>query len=67
MAHRKGPPEKKKKKLLMERPGTRCDASGDRSRLRQELGGGVFEDHNLFREQVNAGLKKLELKLAPPT
>jgi type I restriction enzyme M protein len=34
--------------------------------LRKELGGKVFEDHNVFRDQVDAALKKLELKLSGP-
>jgi len=62
---RKGLSEKKKKKLL--------DAStwADDARfvatanaLRQELGGGVFEDYNLFRDRVDEALKKLALKLS---
>ncbi len=62
---RKGLPEKKKKKLL--------DAStwADDARLvatanslRQELGGDVFEDYNLFRDRVDDALKKFALKLS---
>jgi type I restriction enzyme M protein len=64
---KKGLPEKKKKKLL--------DAStwADDARLvatanalRQELGGDVFEDYNLFRDRVDDALKKLGLKLSAP-
>ena len=32
--------------------------------LRQELGGDVFEDYNLFRDRVDDALKKLGLKLS---
>lgn len=64
---KKGLPEKKKKKLLdiktWERDG-RLVATG--TALRKELGGKVFEDHNVFRDQVDAALKKLELKLSGP-
>ena len=67
MPARKGLPEKKKKKLLdaktWERDGKLVESA---AALRAELGGEVFEDHNLFRVKVDAALKKLNLKLAGP-
>ncbi len=32
--------------------------------MRQEIGGDLFEDHNVFRDRVQAASKKLGLKLA---
>ena len=62
---KKGLPEKKKKKLLdaktWERDGKLVAVA---TALRKELGGEVFEDHNLFRDKVDAALKKLNLKLS---
>ena len=62
---KKGLPEKKKKKLLdaktWERDGKLVVVA---TSLRKELGGEVFKDHNLFRDNVEAALKKLELKLS---
>ncbi len=62
---KKGLPEKKKNKLLdartWERDGKLVDAA---TALRKELGGEVFEDHNLFRDAVEAALKKRKLKLS---
>jgi len=64
---KKGLPEKKKKKLLdartWERDGKLVEVA---TALRQELGGEVFEDHNLFRDKVETALKKLEQKLTGP-
>jgi type I restriction enzyme M protein len=61
---KKGLPEKKKKKLLdsktWERDGRLVDAA---TSLREELGGDLFEDHNLFRDQADAALEKLSIKL----
>jgi type I restriction enzyme M protein len=61
---KKGLPEKKKKKLLdpktWERDGRLVDTA---TRLREELSGDLFEDHNLFRDQVDAALEKLSIKL----
>jgi type I restriction enzyme M protein len=61
---KKGLPEKKKKKLLdpktWERDGRLVDTA---TRLREELGGDLFEDHNIFRDQVDAALEKLSIKL----
>ncbi len=64
---KKGLPEKTRKRLL--------DASSwaDDARLvaaanalRQELGDGLFEDHNVFRDRVDEALKKLGLRLSGP-
>jgi type I restriction enzyme M protein len=60
----KGLSEKKKKKLLdpkgWERDGRLVETA---SKLRKELGGDIFEDHNIFRERVDAALEKLKIKL----
>jgi type I restriction enzyme M protein len=60
----KGLSEKKKKKLLdaktWERDGKLAAAS---TKLRAEVGGDLFEDHNVFRDRVDAALKKACLKL----
>ena len=66
-APKKSLPDKKKKKLLTE--GTwRRDAQllHLAHQLRQALGEQLFEDHNVFLEEVDAALKKLQLKPAPP-
>jgi type I restriction enzyme M protein len=62
-APKKSLPEKKKKKLLSEATWRR-DAMLMQTahRLRKELGEGVFEDHNVFLERVEAALEKLGLK-----
>jgi type I restriction enzyme M protein len=64
---KKGLPEKKKKKLLdaktWERDGKLVEVA---TALREDLGGDVFKDHNLFRERVDAALEKLDLKLTSP-
>ncbi len=60
---KKGLPEKTKKKLLD--PDTwRRDAGLVETaiKLREALGDGLFEDHNLFLEQVETTLKKRNLK-----
>jgi len=61
---KKGLPEKKKKKILdpktWERDGRLVDTA---TRLREELGGDLFEDHNVFREKVEAALKSGDIKL----
>ncbi len=62
---KKGLPEKTKKKLLD--PDTwKRDAAlvQTAEKLRTALGDGLFEDHNVFLEQVDAALKKLGLKLS---
>jgi hypothetical protein len=60
-----GLPEKKKKKLLdsktWERDGRLVKTA---TALRKELGGDLFEDHNVFRERVNEALEKLKIKLS---
>jgi type I restriction enzyme M protein len=61
---KQGLPEKKQKKLLdpktWEREGRQVETA---TRLREELGGDLFTDHNVFREQVFAALWKLDIKL----
>jgi len=61
----KGLPEKKKKKLLdprtWERDGRLVDVA---TKLRALLGDQIFEDHNVFRDRVDAALKKADVKLA---
>jgi type I restriction enzyme M protein len=62
---RKGIPDKKKKKLLNEATWQRDAMLVDVAmQLRLELGDGLFEDHNIFREQVEAALKKLAIKIS---
>ena len=62
---KKGLPEKKGKKLLdpktWERDGRLVDVA---TRLRQALGDALFEDHNTFRDQVDAALQAAGIKLA---
>lgn len=62
---KKGLPEKKKKKLLdaktWERDGRLV---GTATALRQEIGGDLFEDHNLFRDAVEAAIRKLDRKVS---
>lgn len=62
---RKGLPEKKRKKLLdartWERDGRLVAAA---TTLREALGDTLFEDHNRFRERVDAALKKDGIRLA---
>ena len=61
---KKGLPEKKRKKLLdpkaWERDGRLVEAA---TMLRAALGDGIYEDHNRFRDCVDAALKKVGLKL----
>jgi type I restriction enzyme M protein len=62
-APKKGLPEKTKKKLLDPDTWQRDAALVETAtKLREALGDGLFEDHNLFLEQVEATLKKLNLK-----
>jgi type I restriction enzyme M protein len=63
-ARKKGLPDKKKKKLLDQKTWER-DAKlvETANSLRKKLGEELFEDHNIFREKVDAALDKLELKL----
>jgi type I restriction enzyme M protein len=62
---KKGLPEKKRKKLLdpktWERDGRLVDVA---TRLRGGLGETLFEDHNLFRDRVDAALRGAGIKLA---
>jgi type I restriction enzyme M protein len=60
---KKGLSEKTKKKLL-DADTWRRDAAlvATATQLREALGDGLFTDHNLFLEQVDAALKKLGLK-----
>jgi len=60
---RKSLPDKKKKRLLSEatwkRDATLIDVA---TRLRENLGDGLFEDHNVFLDRVDGALKELGLK-----
>jgi type I restriction enzyme M protein len=62
---KKGIPEKKKKKLLnsssWKRDGRLVQIA---TRLRALVGEAVFKDHNIFRKEVAAALKKLKIKLS---
>jgi type I restriction enzyme M protein len=59
-----GLPEKKKKKLLdpktWGRDGHLLEVA---TKLREVLGDTLFEDHNVFRDRVDAALKKADIKL----
>ena len=59
---KKGLPDKKKKKLLdpdsWQRDAQLVETA---TKLREALGDGLFEDHNVFLQRVAAGLKKLDL------
>ncbi len=63
-APKKGLPEKKRKKLLdpttWKRDGRLVEVA---TALRAALGDGLFEDHNVFRDRVDAALKKAGTKL----
>ena len=62
---KKGLPEKKKKKVLDAKTWQRDSKLVEvAAALRRELGGEVFEDHNVFRGHVDAALKRLDFKLA---
>lgn len=58
-------PEKKRKKLLdpktWERDGRLVEVA---TKLRAALGDTLFEDHNVFRDSVDAALKKADIGLA---
>ena len=62
---KKGLPEKKKRKLLdpktWERDGRLVESA---TALRSALGDGLFEDHNVFRDRVDAALAQAGLKLS---
>ena len=61
---KKGLPEKRRKKLLdaatWKRDGRLVEVA---TALRAVLGDGLFDDHNVFRDQVDAALKKAGTKL----
>jgi type I restriction enzyme M protein len=61
---KKGLPDKKRKKLLdrktWERDGRLVETA---TILRTSLGGGLFENHNEFRERVAAALKQADIRL----
>jgi type I restriction enzyme M protein len=61
---KKGLPEKKKKKLLdprtWERDGRLVAVA---TKLREALGDTLFEDHNVFRDRVDAAVKRAGIKL----
>jgi type I restriction enzyme M protein len=63
-AAKKGLPEKKRKKLLdaktWDRDGRLVEVA---TALRETLGGGLLEDHNLFRDRVEDTLKAAGIKL----
>jgi type I restriction enzyme M protein len=62
---KKGLPEKKKKKLLDAKTWERDARLVETATvLRQELGGDLFEDHNIFRDTVDAALQKLGRKVS---
>jgi len=62
---KKGLPDKKKKRLLdpktWERDGRLVEVA---MKLRGALGDALFEDHNVFRDRVEAVLRKADIKLA---
>jgi type I restriction enzyme M protein len=61
---KKGLPEKRRKKLLdaktWERDGRLVEVA---TKLRLALGDGLFEDHNVFRDRVDAALKDADTKI----
>jgi len=61
---KKGLPEKKKKKLLdsktWERDGRLVETA---TAIREALGDKLYEDHNIFRDRVDAALKEADIKL----
>jgi type I restriction enzyme M protein len=60
---KKGLPEKKKllDSKTWERDGRLVEVA---TKLREAVGDTLFEDHNVFRDRVDAALKKADLKLA---
>ncbi len=61
---KKGLPEKKKRKLLDAATWARDAALVETATfLREQLGGEVFDDHNIFREQVVVSLKEASRKV----
>ena len=63
-ASKKGLPESKKKKLLNAKAWERDARLVDTAMiLRKELGDKLYENHNIFRDLVDAALEKLDIKL----
>ena len=63
---KKSVPEKRRKKLLDMDTWLRDKRLVDTARtLWKALGDGLFDDHNVFREQFEAALKESEFKLSP--
>jgi type I restriction enzyme M protein len=63
-ARKRGLPDKKKKKLLDQKTWERDAKLVETAKvLQKELGDGLFEDHNIFQERVDAALDQLGLKL----
>jgi type I restriction enzyme M protein len=62
---KRGLPERTKRRLLdpatWQRDARLVEAA---TALRQELGGDLFADHNIFRDRVDDAVKKLDLKLS---
>jgi type I restriction enzyme M protein len=56
--------ESQEKKLLNEATWKRDASSSKPPQLREALGDGLIEDHNVFLERVDAALKKLGIKLS---
>ncbi|MCA8951145.1 MAG: SAM-dependent DNA methyltransferase [Planctomycetes bacterium] len=64
---KKGVPEKKRKKLLDPKTWERDVHLVETAlALRKALGDKVYEDHNQFRDLVDAALRKLDIKLSVP-
>jgi len=62
-SEKKSLPDAKKKKLLNEATWKRDAMLVDlATKLREQIGDKLIEDHNVFLEQVDAALKKLKLK-----
>jgi type I restriction enzyme M protein len=60
-------PEKKRKKLLKAATWQRDKKLYDTARaLREDLGGELFTDYNIFRDAVKEALKRLGIKLSAP-
>ncbi len=62
---KKGLPEKKKKKLLESKTWERDSRLVEvATKLRAVMGETLFEDHNVFRDRVDAALRKTDIKLS---
>jgi type I restriction enzyme M protein len=62
---RKALPEKKKKKLLDPKTWARDGCLVEvATKLREALGDALFEDHNVFRDRVNAALEEANIEIA---